>query len=295
MLQTHDPRALRDAFGAFMTGVTVVTALDAQGRPIGFTANSFASVSLDPPLLLVCLARSSRNLAAFTQGPGFAVNVLAEHQKDISNRFAQPVQDRFAGLDWRAGPHGAPLIETVAAWFDCALERVVEAGDHVILLGRVQAFEHSAANGLGYVRGSYFTPRLAEEATRTASAAPEARAVAIATREDQVLLFEDSDSQLRLPAFDIPQGEDATLASRLREATELPVVVGFVYAVCGHGRERRIVYRCELGTGVATHGVFFAPEAIPLERIGDEEMRGILQQYVGESALLPQLPTRQAD
>lgn len=295
MSATHDPRALRDAFGAFMTGVTVVTALDAQGRPIGFTANSFASVSLEPPLLLVCLARRSRNFAAFTGGHGFAVNVLAEDQKELSNRFATHTQDRFAGVAWRPGPHGAPVIEAVAAWFDCTLERVIDAGDHAILLGRVQAFDHGAANGLGYVRGSYFTPRLAEEATRTASAEPQARAVAIATRDDQVLLFEDADGQLRLPAFDIPQGEDATLASRLREATGLPVVVGFVYAVCGHGHTRRIVYRCELGRGTCAHGVFLPPEAIALERVGDEELRGILAQYVSESALLPQLPTRQLE
>lgn len=112
MPQPNDPRALRDAFGAFMTGVTVVTALDAQGQPIGFTANSFTSVSLEPPLLLVCLARSSRNFDAFTQGAGFAINVLAEHQKDISNRFAKPMQDRFAEARmaarpaWRAGDRG---------------------------------------------------------------------------------------------------------------------------------------------------------------------------------------------
>ena len=85
-----DPRALRDTFGAFLTGVTVVTAHDAAGHPVGFTANSFASLSLDPPLLLVCLARTSRNFQTLTGTAGFAVNILAEHQKDISNTTNSP-------------------------------------------------------------------------------------------------------------------------------------------------------------------------------------------------------------
>lgn len=84
-IQTVDPRALRDAFGAFPTGVTVVTACDGEGHPIGFTANSFTSVSLNPPLLLVCLAKTSRNFATMTGAQHFAINVLSEMQKDVSN------------------------------------------------------------------------------------------------------------------------------------------------------------------------------------------------------------------
>ncbi len=96
-IQTVDPRALRDAFGAFPTGVTVVTACDGDGNPIGFTANSFTSVSLNPPLLLVCLAKTSRNFAIMTGAQHFAINVLSETQKDVSNTFARPVEDRFCG------------------------------------------------------------------------------------------------------------------------------------------------------------------------------------------------------
>ena len=136
-----DPRALRDAFGCFMTGVTVVTTLDAAGAPQGFTANSFSSVSLDPPLLLVSLANSSRNLDSFAKGAGFAVNILAEGQKDISATFARPSEDRFASVYWRKGPVGNPLIAGVSAWFDCTLEQAIAAGDHTILIGRVGGFE----------------------------------------------------------------------------------------------------------------------------------------------------------
>ena len=103
-----NPYALRDAFGAFMTGVTVVTAYSPAGKPLGFTANSFTSVSLDPPLLLVCLARRSANYAALTSAVGFAVNILAEGQRDIARTFAGKVKDRFASVAWQDGPNGSP-------------------------------------------------------------------------------------------------------------------------------------------------------------------------------------------
>lgn len=104
-----------------MTGVTVVTTHDPDGNPIGFTANSFTSVSLDPPLVLVCIANSSSNYAAFEQAEGFAVNVLAEDQKGVSNTFARPVEDRFAAVSWQQGPQGSPVFEGVSAWFDCSM------------------------------------------------------------------------------------------------------------------------------------------------------------------------------
>lgn len=157
-MTSFDRRALRDAFGAFSTGVTVVTARNGEGRPIGFTANSFASVSLDPPLLLVCIAKTSRNLEAMIKTERFAVNILSEAQEEVSNTFARPVDDRFAAVEWHDGPAGSPVFPAAAAWFDCTMEQTVEAGDHVILIGRVVAFEGSDRNGLGYVRGRYFSP-----------------------------------------------------------------------------------------------------------------------------------------
>ena len=145
-----DPRALREAFGAFLTGVTVVTTHDAEGQPVGFTANSFASVSLDPPLLLVCLARTSRNFDTLTRAGRFAVNILSEGQKDISNTFARPVEDRFAGLEWQPGPHGSPVFAGVAAWFDCSTDKIVDGGDHRMLLGTVVSAATTDAEPLTY-------------------------------------------------------------------------------------------------------------------------------------------------
>lgn len=151
-----DTRALRDAFGAFMTGVTIVTAAGRDG-PAGLTANSFTSVSLTPPLLLVCVNGASRSLGAIRDAGGFAVNILAETQRDLSNRFAGRAEDRFDGVDWRAGPVGGPILAGVCGWFDCRLHDEVMAGDHVVLIGRVEGFDHVGGAPLGYARGDYFS------------------------------------------------------------------------------------------------------------------------------------------
>lgn len=153
----HDTRALRDAFGAFMTGVTIVTSTRADGAPVGLTANSFTSVSLDPALLLVCVSGKSRTLPAVRAAQGFAVNILAEGQEALSNRFAGRAEDRFEGVDWHPGPRGGPILPGACGWFDCALDKEVDAGDHIILIGRVEGFEHLGGAPLGYAKGGYFS------------------------------------------------------------------------------------------------------------------------------------------
>ena len=152
-LSTFDNRELRTAFGSFMTGVTIVTTLDEEGQPRGFTANSFTSVSLEPPLLLICVGKSAASMAVFRQARGFAVNILSEAQKEISVLFASKRADKFEAARWRKGPFGNPLIEGSAAWFDCARYQVIDAGDHIILMGHIEAFSYSDANPLGYARG----------------------------------------------------------------------------------------------------------------------------------------------
>ncbi|QIE57355.1 flavin reductase family protein [Pikeienuella piscinae] len=152
----HD-RALRDAFGAFMTGVTIVTTIDAAGAPVGLTANAFTSVSLDPPLVLVCISRRSLSLSAFQRSGGFAVNILADDQQSLSDRFARRTEDRFSGVEWRPGPVGGPVLAGVCGWFDCRLHDQLAAGDHMILIGRVSGFDHNSQRPLGYSRGDYFS------------------------------------------------------------------------------------------------------------------------------------------
>jgi len=152
-----DQADLRKAFGSFMTGVTVVTTRNGHDQPLGFTANSFTSVSLSPPLVLICIDKSSENLDVFTGAENFAVNILADDQQEISNRFARNVEDRFHDIDWSLSIEGNPIITGAAAVFSCSMHKTVDAGDHVILIGEVQSFSNTDKPGLGYHKGGYFT------------------------------------------------------------------------------------------------------------------------------------------
>lgn len=152
-----DPAEFRRAAGHFLTGVTVVTTLDADGLPAGLTANSFSTVSLDPPLVLFCLGRESDTFSAFGAGNGYVVHVLGADQQDLSVRFATKGIDRFAGIRWRPGHKGLPVLEGVLARFECDLAHVYEGGDHLILVGEVKhlAYEGTERAALGYFRGRY--------------------------------------------------------------------------------------------------------------------------------------------
>jgi len=151
-----DPRTLRDAMGCFATGITIVTALDAAGAPVGLTANSFTSVSLDPPLLLVCIANTAGTAPALREAHHFGVNVLQIGQQPTSNRFAAKGEDRFAGQPWAPGQTGVPLLGSSLVSFECQRESLHEAGDHFILVGRVvRAQFEPHRDPLLYFRGKY--------------------------------------------------------------------------------------------------------------------------------------------
>jgi flavin reductase (DIM6/NTAB) family NADH-FMN oxidoreductase RutF len=133
-----DDRALRQVFGAFPTGVTVVAAL-ADGEPAGLAANSFTSVSLDPPIVSVCLRTGSRTGALLRTAGRVGVSVLAAGQESVSRRLAAAVPDRFAGIPWRSSADGAVLVDGAAAWLECAPLHVLTVGDHDVLLLSVHA------------------------------------------------------------------------------------------------------------------------------------------------------------
>ena len=152
-----DPRALRDAFGSYLTGVTVVTTRGSDGTPVGFTCNSFTSVSLDPPMVLVCPGTFLSSYPVFTSARHFTVNILSEDQRAISNIFAGSKEDRFAQVPHSVDLNGMPVIEGALARFSCKTDRVIPAGDHSVLLGEVQEYIHNDGVGLGYVAGRYFS------------------------------------------------------------------------------------------------------------------------------------------
>lgn len=283
---TLDPRALRDAFGAFVTGVTIVTTRDEAGKPVGFTANSFTSVSLDPPLLLICLARTSRNFATMTGAKNFAVNILSEGQKDLSNTFARPVEDRFAAAIWSDAPEGSPVFADVAAWFECSMQEVIEAGDHVILLGRISAFENSGLNGLGYARGGYFTPMLAAKALSAAAEGEVAVGAVLERRGEIYLVGEDV---LSLPGCVVAGGDPvAALTARLEELTGLPVRTGFLYSVYENkadGRQHIVYHALADGDEAPRQGRFLLPGALASAKFDSGATADIVSRFALESSI----------
>jgi len=152
----HDPRTLRDALGCFATGVTVVTCLNAAGEPAGITVNSFTSVSLDPPLLLVCLAKPAASAGALIEASHFAVNVLQTGQQPASITFSTRVEDRFGSTPWSCGEAGAPILKDSLGVFECERYSVHDGGDHHILIGQVvKASFDGGLDPLLFFRGRY--------------------------------------------------------------------------------------------------------------------------------------------
>lgn len=151
-----DARTLRDAMGCFATGITIVTALAPDGTPIGLTANSFTSVSLDPPLLLVSISNTAGSALALQQVSHFAINVLQIGQQQASNRFAGKGEDRFATTHWRAGETGVPLLDGSLGSFECKRYAIHEGGDHFVLFGEVVRAQYEPRRDpLLYFRGKY--------------------------------------------------------------------------------------------------------------------------------------------
>ena len=147
----------RDALGMFATGVTIVTARNAEGAFIGLTANSFNSVSMTPPLVLWSLARSAGSMAAFSTGSHYAINILSADQQDLARQFAARGNDRFSGVKFVEGSGGAPLLQGAAATFECFNRSRYEEGDHVIFVGEVERCAHRAgASPLLFHGGKFY-------------------------------------------------------------------------------------------------------------------------------------------
>ena len=160
-----DPRRFRNALAAFATGVTIVTTRGGEGEPIGVTASSFNSVSLDPPLVLWSLGKSSKSFPAFCESGHFAVHVLACNQQALSNAFAKSGADKFAGVDWTSGKLGSPVLGDFAAKFECRTVHQYDGGDHVIFVGEVVQFEQKDIAPLVFHGGQYAEtrPKLGED------------------------------------------------------------------------------------------------------------------------------------
>lgn len=151
-----DARAFRQALGQFATGVAIVTASTEAGDVVGMTMSSFNSVSLDPPLVLFSVARSALSLPAMQAAKGFGINILGQHQQDLSNRFARALEDKWHAVEHSRGVHDAPLIAGALAHFECVPYARHDGGDHEIFLARVVRFRvPEGGDPLIFFRGRY--------------------------------------------------------------------------------------------------------------------------------------------
>ncbi|MEM7440008.1 MAG: CoA transferase [Pseudomonadota bacterium] len=271
-------RSLRDAFGRFATGVTVVTTRQPDGTPRGFTANSFTSVSLDPPLLLICIGKAAHSCDTFATCDHFTVNILADDQKEVSGLFASQSPDKFEHVKWHPNAQTMPVIDGALASFGCARHRLVDAGDHLILIGRVLDFETSDGDPLGYYKGAYFDLGLDRAVTEVASAGDVTIAAVVAHRNG-LLLQEEADGTVTLPSATSTQALLKLLADSdiKAELTQLYAV----YQVTQTGAQR-IVYHARLAGGAAAGLTYYTLDSLPLSRVSDDAERSLLRRYAKE-------------
>jgi flavin reductase (DIM6/NTAB) family NADH-FMN oxidoreductase RutF len=286
-----DGRDLRRAFGNFATGVTIVTTLDADGNPCGFTANSFTSVSIEPPLLLVSIARAAYGCSVFTASNGFAVNILARDQRELSNRFASAGADKFDGQRWQGAVTGSPIIEGVVAWFDCEHHEQVDAGDHIILIGRVLRYSHNTHTPLGFCRGAYVSFGLTPNMLQFLSSPGHLKVGAIIEANGKILLERNSETgQLLLPASDSVGTADSGkgLLGKLASAG-IEVDLPFIYAVFHDDSHRFVYYLGELVSIKEVHETrilrFHEFDNITWEEINDPWIISMLGRYIREKRL----------
>jgi flavin reductase (DIM6/NTAB) family NADH-FMN oxidoreductase RutF len=150
-----DPRDFRNALGTYGTGVTIITTVAADGKPYGLTCNSFASVSLNPPLVLWSLGTFSSSLSVFQNADFFAVNILGRSQQALADKFAKSSEEKFVGVEWTPGLGNAPLLAGCVANFQCRAANRYYGGDHVIFLGAVEAYSYNQSEPLLFARGGY--------------------------------------------------------------------------------------------------------------------------------------------
>ena len=286
-----DARDLRRAFGNFATGVTIVTTLDAGGNPCGFTANSFTSVSIEPPLLLVSIAKTAFGCDAFTGSRGFAVNILARDQRDLSNRFAAAGTDKFANQGWSAAVTGSPIIDDVVAWFDCEHFEQVDAGDHIILLGRVMQYSYNTHAPLGFCRGAYVSFGLTPSMLQLIASPGSLKVSAIIESNGRILLERNPENgQLLLPTSNIvgDAGTPDSLLGKLASAG-IEVDLPFIYAAYHENSQRFIYYLGELlsvDDAVETRALhFYEFDNITWEEISDATIIAMLERFIMEKRL----------
>jgi flavin reductase (DIM6/NTAB) family NADH-FMN oxidoreductase RutF len=284
-----DRRELRRALGRFVTGVTVLTAHDDDGRLRGLTANSFTSVSLDPPLVLVCIDHRTASHEVFERTAGFVVNILADDQTELANRFASSGADKFDDVAMVPGRAGAPVLDGCTAWLSCDVESRFPAGDHLVVIGRVREFATEGSQPLAFCQGAYVS--LLPDRIEALGAGDGQVVVAwLVESGERLVLADDPDAE---GGLDLPTSrwrdtrlDDDGLAALFAQEFGVSGDVQSLFSVFDD-HERGVltlIYRAqardELSTRVGLHG--FATDDLPWARISRRHLRETLQRYVSE-------------
>lgn len=279
---------LRKILGKFLTGVTVVTTLDQNQIPVGFTANSFTSVSLEPPLVLVCLAQSAGLASVFRRASSFAINILSTEQESTSNSFARKDADRFAKVNWQKKATGSPVIEGCAAWLDCEMYEKIMAGDHIILIGRIQDAEKTARHPLGYYQGRYCAIDLPEETLSLIEHRESVHSTTgiIVDYDDRLLLIEQENGQYDVPRVEPGrEGEESRInAAMTKLGIEVHNKVLFSIVEGRHHQRISIYYRCnvEPAEPLPPRAKYFRPDALPFDKLSRPDLGSVLKRYLEE-------------
>ena len=234
-------RALRSALGSFLTGVTVVTTTDADGLPRGMTANSFTSVSLDPPLVLVCIDVAAASYDAFTGSGRYAVNILGQEDQRVAEVFASKRTDKFASVTTTTSGLGSPILTDAITWLDCRTTDVHVIGDHAVLVGQVEAYGGEGGQPLGFHQGRFLSFRPLET-----PALPSTEVVDVAwileDVEGRVVLHQLPDGRLALPSgrMHVRDLTDEGLATAARSCVGAPAVVDFLYSFYTDEKDGRL-------------------------------------------------------
>ena len=284
-------RNLRQALGSFPTGVTVVSCLDKNKNPLGFTANSFTSVSLDPQLISICIDKESFNIDSFSITKHFAVSVLSEGQQSISTTFATPNEDRFQNVEWRTEDTGSPIIENAVAWFDCNTRQVIDAGDHLILIGEIIAFDSSPKTPLMYLRGNYVNLGL-EQKMLLAMENENTKIVvgAIIEWHKKVFLLKDkTNNSLYFPsASRLGHIDDNDSLLGILKNLKISINEHYLFSVFEKAEDKTslIYYRAQVKEALEDMDDYFYPfDDIPFDKLSDEASRIMLKRYIKEREL----------
>ena len=277
----------RKTLGKFVTGVTIITTCEKDGTPRGFTANSFTSVSLEPPLILICIGDFNEGLELFKNSEYFAVNILKESQVDISNLFAQPLKNKFEEIKWSNSKFGIPIIKGALAWLECKNFDQKRSGDHLILIGNVKNFHNEGGYPLAYYNGNYIS--FNNETSLVNAMEKDSKTIigAIIEKNNSILFFDDSKNNiLKLPVIG-ENGEPSNTTKLVNKYSNigLKLRLDFVYSVYEDKRLDAVcIYYRSKGDETIPKGYKYVKfNDINWEKIKDKALVIMLKRYIEEA------------